>query len=360
MTNQPVHRDAVYDTSMSSLLTPVSLIEYGLRREAFGEGMLAITDEGVLTAGAAQKYPARQKAFLEYRRSLPSLQTRLRQIAPPREIANPPLTPSAAPLYPPSRWQDAQIPGNVGVSHKRKGSNYSLHGNLGTGNPYSSYVFKAGNREDTVFSDTLINRAEKRVTNEERKILRAQIAYALRRVKHLTSQQRVRQYQGILEKYFIQHFHMNRALKTEFFAAESFAETLCREIVDEVLVKKTALKEKLFAMRKANSVQSIPALEELFKEQRGLSEIEKRIQEIKDADLTDPVTDAGQLTRGRLDYYRWDFDNAIKADPPTMQPKEDFIDGFQAGRQALIDDIAARLRPGRESRSKSMSTRPIK
>mmetsp|Transcript_25717 Transcript_25717/g.64816 ORF Transcript_25717/g.64816 Transcript_25717/m.64816 type:complete len:361 (+) Transcript_25717:1206-2288(+) len=353
-----VHRDAVYDSSMSSLLTPVSLIEYGLRREAFGEGMLAITDEGVLTAGAAQKYPARQKAFLDYRKSLPSLQERLRQIAPPHEPQNPPLTPSAAPLYPPSRWKDSQIPGNIGVSHSRKGENYSLHGNLGTGNPYSSYVFKAGDREETVFSDTLINRAEKRVTNEERKILRMQLAYALRRVKHLTSQQRVRQYQGILEKYFIYHFHMNRSLKTEFFAAEEFAQALCMEVVDECLVKKTALADKLFARKKANSVQSIPELEELFKEKRTLSEVETKIKNLRNADLREKLTDAGQLTRGRLDYYRWDFDNAISMDPPTMEMKPDFLEGFQSGRQALIDDISSSLRTGRESRSKSLSTRP--
>jgi len=60
-----IHREDVHDNSMSSLHTPVSLIEYGLRREAFGEGMLAITDEGCLTAGAAQKYPARQREFLD-------------------------------------------------------------------------------------------------------------------------------------------------------------------------------------------------------------------------------------------------------------------------------------------------------
>ena len=62
-----IHREDVHDSSMSSLHTPVSLIEYGLRREAFGEGMLAITDEGCLTSGAAQKYPARQRAFLDQR-----------------------------------------------------------------------------------------------------------------------------------------------------------------------------------------------------------------------------------------------------------------------------------------------------
>jgi len=50
------------------------------------------------------------------------------------------------------------------VSHKRRGENYALHGNLGTGNDYSSYIFKAGNRDD-MLSDTLVDRIEKRVTN---------------------------------------------------------------------------------------------------------------------------------------------------------------------------------------------------
>ncbi|CAD7924649.1 unnamed protein product [Amoebophrya sp. A25] len=351
-------REAVYDTSMSSLLTPPSLIEYGLRREAFGEGMLAITDEGVLTAGAAQKYPARQKAFLDYRKTLPPVHERLLQISPPIAVHNPPLTASAAPLYPPSRWKDAAMPGNIGVSHSRKGAAYSLHGNLGTGNPYSSYVFKAGNRDETVFSDTLINRQEKRVTNEERKILRVQLSFALRRVKHLTSQQRVRQYLGILEKFFIHHFHMNRSLKSEFFLSEDFARSLCMEVVDDCIVKKTALKDKLFALKKEGAVPSVPELEALFKEKRVLSDVEQRINDIKQADLTEELTDAGQLTRGRLDYYRWDFDNAIKARNPTVQMKPNFIDNFEAGRQALIDDISSQLRTGSTSRSKSLSTRP--
>lgn len=191
---QYIHREAAHDNSMSSLLTPVSLTEYGLRREAFGEGMLSITDEGLLTAGATQKYGRRQLELLQRRRSYPSVQERLNQIDPPMKFTIPPLTPSAAPLYPPSRWKDPLVPGNVGISKKRNGEAYSLHGELGTGNPYSSYVFKAGDREETVFADTLVNRVEKRVTNEERKILRAYLNWGLRRVKYITSEERIRQY----------------------------------------------------------------------------------------------------------------------------------------------------------------------
>jgi len=71
---------------------------------------------------------------------------------------------------------------------------------------------------------------------EERKVLRMNLAFALRRVKLLTSQQRVRQYLAHLENFFIKHFHANRALKTEFYASEKFAEDLCTEVVDDVLV----------------------------------------------------------------------------------------------------------------------------
>ena len=72
-------------------------------------------------------------------------------------------------------------------------------------------------------------------------MLRMSLAFALRRVKLLTSQQRIRQYMAHLENFFIQHFHMNRALKMEFFACEKFAEDLCTEVVDDVLVGGLAL-----------------------------------------------------------------------------------------------------------------------
>ena len=65
MAGKYIQRDFVHDNSMSSLLTPVSLTEYAIRREHFGEGMLGITDAGLLTAGAGQKYGHYQKNLLE-------------------------------------------------------------------------------------------------------------------------------------------------------------------------------------------------------------------------------------------------------------------------------------------------------
>lgn len=49
-------RDKQYDNSASSLHTPLSLLEYALRRDAFGEGMLAVTAEGLMSSAADQKY----------------------------------------------------------------------------------------------------------------------------------------------------------------------------------------------------------------------------------------------------------------------------------------------------------------
>jgi len=339
-----IHREEVHDTSMSSLVTPTSLIEAALRREAFGEGMLAITAEGCLTAGATQKYPSVQRQFLEERKNYPPLQQRLLEIDPPRYVPIPPLTPSAAPLYPPSRWKDSNIPGNIGVSHKRKGENYSLHGNLGTGNPYSSYIFKAGDREETTFSDTLINRVEKRVTNEERKILRMQVAYALRRVKHVTSQARIRQYQTVLENYFIQHFHGNRSFKSEFFSCEEFAERMCKDMVDDVIVNKSALKDRIQALRRASSLPSIPALEEQIEKSRTLAKKETVHEKaLKEMGEPEKLTDASQLTRGRTDYFRWDFDNAISAPPAKSDIPDNFIERFMEGKEGLLAVVDKRI-----------------
>ena len=70
---QYIHRNDVHDNSMTSLHTPVSLVEYAIRREHFGEGMLAVTGEGSLTGGATQKYPHLQKQFLKDRKKLGSV-----------------------------------------------------------------------------------------------------------------------------------------------------------------------------------------------------------------------------------------------------------------------------------------------
>ncbi len=38
----------------------------------------------------------------------------------------------------------------------------------------------------------------------------------------------------------------------------------------------------------------------------------KRSKAAGDKTYYEKLTDSGQLTRGRLDYHRWDFDNAIR------------------------------------------------
>ena len=174
--NKYIHRNDVHDNSMSSLMTPVSLVEYGLRREHYGEGMLAITPEGALTGGASQKYPHMQKLVLANRKKEgKSFRERLEEIDPKRELPIPPLAGSAEPLPPPSRYRKdlphrGKVVGNVGVSRigmlpHQPDTEFALHGVVGTSNPHSGYIFPAGDRSETVSKDTLIDRVAYRITN---------------------------------------------------------------------------------------------------------------------------------------------------------------------------------------------------
>lgn len=350
MAAQYISHEAAHDNSMSTLHTPVSLVEYALRREAFGEGMLAVTKEGALTAGATQKYPHLQKKVLAMRKELGSFRSRMLEIDPPIDIPNPPLTHSAAPLKPPSRWQDANIPANIGVRRRGKGEAYSLHGELGTGNDYSAYVFKEGDRSH-VFEQTLPDRLASRITNEERKVMRMQIGYALRRVKNLTSQERVRQYLNVLEKHFIHNMHANKEFKLQFFSSEEFAQEVCKELVDGVVVKGSKdLTGRLFQFRKSQAMSSIPEIEEQVKRIGRLNKEEAKLKAEPIPHV--PLTDAGQLTRGRRNYQRWDFDSAISCEPPSEEKEENFVERYTAGKAALLGSVTEHMENVRNERKR--------
>lgn len=171
-----VHRNDVHDNSMSALMTPVSLVEYAIRREHYGEGMLVVTNEGALTGGATQKYPHVQKQVLANRKKEnKTFRQRMDEIDPKKELPQVPLPGSAEALKPPSRYRkdlpkSGKVIGNVGVSRigmlpHQPDTDLALHGIVGTANPHSPYIFLQGDRSQTVMADTLLDRQAYRITN---------------------------------------------------------------------------------------------------------------------------------------------------------------------------------------------------
>eukprot|EP00397_Hematodinium_sp_SG-2012_P024644 GEMP01025680.1.p1 GENE.GEMP01025680.1~~GEMP01025680.1.p1 ORF type:complete len:323 (+),score=51.24 GEMP01025680.1:104-970(+) len=194
MANQAMNlpREFVHYYSMSSLHTPVSLTEYAIRREKFGEGCLGVRREGLLGDSAGQKYNHLQKAILED------------FIARPRAVSEPPVerkiktcTPSAAALTP-------------GEGMKYPPS--TLHGNLGTGNTVS-HEFPL--RKNILKKGTIISRLCERVTTEERRILRCLVQFAVRNAPHID--------RILLENTIIAALLHNPPLKMKFFHDDCFA-----------------------------------------------------------------------------------------------------------------------------------------
>lgn len=67
-------------------------------------------------------------------------------------------------------------------------------------------------------------------------MVRAQIAYALRRVKDITGQARIRQYQQVLEAHIIQIMNTNADFKMMWFSKEEWAQEQVTRVVDDILV----------------------------------------------------------------------------------------------------------------------------
>jgi hypothetical protein len=63
------------------------------------------------------------------------------------------------------------------------------------------------------------------------------------------------------------------------------------------------------------------------------------------------LKDAKQLTSGRRDYVRWDFDAAIKAPPPTQPKPLSHGEKAMIGRDTIMSTIEARLSSKQRSQS---------
>lgn len=199
-------RDAVHFGSMSSLHMPTSMIEIQIRRDKFGEGVLAVTQEGLLGDSAGQKYSHLQKKVVA------DLQAKPRAPPTPPPVRNiKTCTPSAA-----------MLPFGVGLKHPPD----TLHGNLGTGNSLSHYLPK---RKYSDVDRTPAVRFVGRLTTEEREIVRAFVQYTVRN--------RPKFDRIWLENAIIADMIADPKLKSKFLSHEEFSinmlESICVEIEKE-------------------------------------------------------------------------------------------------------------------------------
>lgn len=185
-------REFVHHYSMSSLHMPVSMTEYAIRREKFGEGKLCVRREGLLGDSAGQKYRHLQTQVVD------EFFARPRAISePPVERKLKPCTPSAATLTP-------------GEGLRNPPS--TIHGNLGTGNTLS-HEFPL--RKNMLKEGTIVSRLCERVTTEERRILRALVQFAVRNTPKVDRIE--------LENTVIAALLESQPLKMKFFHDEAFA-----------------------------------------------------------------------------------------------------------------------------------------
>jgi len=194
-------REFAHYYSMSSLHTPISLTEYAIRREKFGEGKLCVRREGLLGDSAGQKYRNLQQDLIDEYCARPPIIPPL-----PEERILKTCTASAATLPVGRGLMDAPE---------------TLHGNIGTGNSLS-HEFPL--RKNQLKRGTVVSRLVDRVTTEERRILRTLVQYA---VRNSPGTDRI-----LLENTVIAGMLRNSPLKMKFFHDEAFALKLLEDIVE--------------------------------------------------------------------------------------------------------------------------------
>lgn len=239
----------VNEMSMSSLHPPTSLIEYAIRRELYGEGLLAVKKDALLTASVAGKYPHLQKAYLKQLDEEKAEKQRADALALARSesLGGLPLnsgrpttrnTLSACTL--PATASTAlgaagqQALKKVGP-HLRGG----LHGNLGTGNNVS-HSFPAhhpGERNAQpplqVPKRSFMENLALRLTPEERKLVRTLAKHHLRAlIKEHGSRGKELVYK--VERLIFEQFFSDPSYKEQFFASEQFARDFFLKIAKQL------------------------------------------------------------------------------------------------------------------------------